>query len=61
MKYGELTIRWNVLDKFLNDKLFYQDDTCIVVLDGIIFNKKELISKTASETWAETVKKCFAL
>lgn len=45
MQYREWTIRWSVLDKFQNDKVFYQDEDCIILLDGVIFNKTELIEK----------------
>lgn len=38
MRCCKWVIRWNVLDKFQNDKLFYQDDTSILILNDIVLN-----------------------
>lgn len=36
------SVQLNTLNKFINDKLLYEDDNFAILLDGVIFNKKEL-------------------
>ena len=38
-------IQWNVLNKFLEDKCFFENEEYIMALDGIILNKKDLQNK----------------
>lgn len=58
-EYKEWKIQWNSLDKFRNDKLFFQDDELIVVFDGIVFNKESLMKKTRSVDWKNTIKALY--
>lgn len=44
-------IQWNVLDKFFNDKLFFENEEYIMVLDGIILNKRDLQNKYHETNW----------
>lgn len=46
-------IERGTIDKFLADKCFYQDDKILVVLEGVILNKAELIE--VNELWEQTV------
>ena len=55
MRCGEWTIRWNVLNKYQDDKIFEQTDTHVIVLDGVILNKNELIRRLGGLSWVETV------
>lgn len=41
------------LNKFQNDKLFFENDIYIVVLEGVVLNNHAFIK--AGETWQETV------
>lgn len=41
--YNELTIKRNVLNSFINDKIFLENEELIIVTDGIIFNSNELM------------------
>lgn len=59
MQFENWTIRWNTLNKFQKDKIFYQDESIVIILDGIIFNKRELIEKTNALHWHEAVKKLY--
>lgn len=43
MQLDAFTICRNTRDQFLDDKLFYQDEAYIIVLEGVILNKKELL------------------
>ena len=42
---------YSPLPKFENDKLFFEDKEKIVLLDGVIFNKKELLTQYKGEDW----------
>lgn len=33
----------HMIRKFENDKIFYQDSRYIIILDGVVFNKQELM------------------
>ena len=35
----------NMIDKFRNDKIFYDDERYLLVLDGVILNKEHLLNK----------------
>ena len=49
--YEEVTFLYYPMPKFQQDKLFYEDDHKIVLLDGVIFNKKELLSEYHNDDW----------
>lgn len=46
---------YNPMPKFEDDHLFYQDSEKTVLLDGVIFNKRELMDAWDCGTWRETV------
>jgi len=53
---GQLTssdwvVQWNVLDKFQEDKCFFETEKYIVALDGVILNKKELLDRYHETEW----------
>lgn len=52
-EYKDFSIAYSPLNKFQNDKLFFEDENKIVLLDGVIFNKKELIEKYNNENWQD--------
>ena len=51
---GGFTFLYHPLPKFENDKLFYEDDKKVVLLDGAIINNQELIQEYGCKTWRET-------
>lgn len=53
LQYDRWTVQWNVLDKYMDDKLFFQNDAYIVVLDGVILNKRDLIAQYGTKNWEE--------
>lgn len=52
LKYKDIQFVYNPMPKFEQDKLFYEDSDKIVLLDGVIFNKRELMERT-SGTWQD--------
>lgn len=42
------------MNKFEKDKLFFESDGITYLLDGVIFNKKELMDRFSSEDWETT-------
>lgn len=50
-------IKRNTLNKFLNDKVFYEDEEFILIVEGVVLNKDILIKKTHSNSFQKTVKK----
>lgn len=55
---GELTadgwhIRWNMLDKFTDDKLACSHSDFTVVLDGVILNKTAIMQELGMKSWEE--------
>lgn len=55
LDFNNWYIKRNVLNKFLNDKLFFENDRVIVIIDGIILNKKELMEKYNCSSLVELV------
>ncbi len=42
---------YNKLEKFMDDKLFFDHETFFFLLDGIIFNKQELVNESGQCSW----------
>ena len=42
ISYGDIIVQRNTLNKFINDKVLYQDDDYIVVFEGIVFNESTI-------------------
>ena len=55
LSYANFTIAYNPLPKFEKDKLFFEDEKKIVLLDGVIFNINELIS--TGDNWQDYASK----
>lgn len=45
IKVGEYCAKRNTLDRFLDDKVFYQDDEYVIITEGVILNKSDLIKR----------------
>lgn len=46
----------HMIEKFADDKIFYKDDNYIVVLDGIVLNRKDFIARSAVEKeWSKVL------
>lgn len=56
MRCGRFWMKRNTLDKFMEDKLFVQDDEMVVVTEGVILNSRLLMQENESGTWLGAVK-----
>lgn len=45
----------HMIDKFQDDKLFFKNDDFLVVLDGVVFNKRAIIKQEGARSWEECV------
>ena len=45
LRYKEYKVSQHTLNKFIDDKVFIQDESCVVVTEGVILNKIELFEK----------------
>lgn len=52
-------IQRKTLDKFLDDKLFYESSDLIIILEGVILNKLELL-KNSSLDWEKYVQELYS-
>ena len=53
---SDYLIKRNTLDKFFDDKLFYEDDDVIIITEGVILNKKHLIDLYNKSNFIECIK-----
>lgn len=53
----------HMINKFEKDKIFSKQDDCLIILDGVILNKKQLIEKYSIQNenndWCAIVKKMY--
>lgn len=45
----------NMISKFEKDKLFYKNQDFVVILDGVVLNKKQLMKNSHCDSWSETI------
>ncbi|MCI8632323.1 MAG: hypothetical protein HFE64_02415 [Lachnospiraceae bacterium] len=50
-------IQRNTLDKYLDDKVFFENDKVVIILEGVILNKTELCQKYGDSDFTLTVLK----
>lgn len=55
MTYNDWIIQRNTLNKFMDDKIFFQNDEFIIILDGVILNKLDLMKTYQTERWLDTI------
>lgn len=56
IKHNDIIVCNNMIGKFCNDKLFYQSDDYIIILDGVIVNKKVLMKEMGFiDNWMQCV------
>lgn len=56
---GNLTFLFNQNQRFVNDKIFEENEKYIVILEGVIFNKRELQEKYPDISWFEIIVKLY--
>ena len=55
LEHNDLFIQRRTIKKFLDDKVFKQNDEYLIVIEGVIFNKLELIEKYEKDNFFETI------
>lgn len=55
LEYADIKIQRRTIRKFFNDKIFYQDEDYLIITEGVIFNKFELIKKYQKENFKDTI------
>ena len=53
------TVKRNTLNKFMDDKAFYTDKKYIIVLDGYLLNKKDLLLQYGASDVATLIRKMY--
>lgn len=54
-----LYLERRTVDKFLNDKLFHEDEDMIILTEGVILNRLQLIEKFSQINFFLTIKEMF--
>lgn len=60
LSYGDVCFYYSPLPKFENDHLFYEDEEKIVLIDGVVFNNRELMEARGYVSWRETADQLIA-
>ncbi len=55
LSYEDIRFYYSPLPKFEKDHLFYEDEEKIILLDGVIFNSRELMAAHGCAGWRETI------
>lgn len=55
LKTKNISLQRKTIKKFLNDKIFYQNEKFVILTEGVVFNKKELIKKYQKENFQDTI------
>ena len=56
---GKISYKFEKKGKFIDDKIEFEDDEYILILDGVIFNKLELMKYKNTESWSECIIKMY--
>ncbi|MCS7459890.1 asparagine synthase-related protein [Paenibacillus doosanensis] len=59
IKNSKYIIKRNTLNKFLDDKVFCENDKYIVIIEGVILNKSEIISNYSSGNFFNSIISMF--
>lgn len=47
------------LNKFMNDKLFIEKQDVVLVIEGVVLNKKQLLQKYKEDSWGDLIYKLY--
>lgn len=59
--YNEWNVSRSTLNKFLNDKIWFEDDELIIILEGTTLNSRSLIDKYHEADWISTIRDMVSL
>ena len=48
-----------VVNKFMNDRLFFEDNNYVVVVEGVVLNNHQLIEQYGASDWGDCVKRMY--
>ena len=48
--------RNQLIDKFADDKVFFDNDNYLIILDGVVINKKKLLAEARENNWADYIR-----
>lgn len=51
----------HLIDKFVDDKVFFNSERFFIVLDGVVINKKQLMHTMNNQRWQDTILKMYEL
>ncbi len=54
------TVERRVVNKFMDDRVFYEDENYLIVIEGVVLNNHTLISKYSAKDWTECVQIMYA-
>lgn len=60
MEGEDFQLERRVVNKFMNDRLFSETTSYLVVVEGIVLNNHELMAKYQTDTWLDCVVKMYA-
>lgn len=60
LTWADWKFSYSPLDKFENDRLFFADEDKIVLLDGVIYNKNEIIASGSFSDWKQAFQSVYA-
>ena len=53
------TVERRIVDKFMDDRLFIDNDSFVIVVEGVVLNNHKLIDKYSASSWEDCVKKMY--
>lgn len=48
-----------VVNKFMNDRLFHDDDNYLVIVEGVVLNNHDLMQENGTDSWLECIIKLY--
>ena len=55
----DFSIERHVVNKFMNDRLFFDDEGIVIVLEGVVLNNRQLIEKYQANDWKHCVEEMY--
>ena len=49
------SVERRVVNKFMNDRLFFEDELYLVIVEGVVLNTHELMQQYASDSWKQCI------
>ena len=55
------TVERRVVDKFMNDRLFIDNESFVIIVEGVVLNNHQLIDKYSANSWEDCVQEMYLL